>query len=168
MKSNLYGVRLALTALVTWGMVLPGIAQAQQPSQEFVPFKATLAGTLPSSFTIPLDAPLVADNSTLTGEASEIGPVTFVEHSIAQLTLDGRGFSVPYGVGVLTAANGDAIFLTFSGLVRPAGLEAAYTVTGGRGRFKGATGQGVFLCVRDRPNNRMTRTFEGVISRPKP
>jgi hypothetical protein len=66
------------------------------------------------------------------------------------------------------AEGGNAIFIKYSGLVRPAGAEFGYTVTGGRGRFAGATGSGVILCVRDREKGVQMRTFEGTLSKPRP
>jgi len=81
------------------------------------------------------------------------------------------------GVVVITAANGDAIFIRYSGLARPPAVagefaegEKAFTVTGGRGRFVGATGNGVIHdSVQGGPGNiSFTSTFDGMITRPKP
>jgi hypothetical protein len=170
MKGIPRSVSFGLTSLALLGLVAVQIAgaptQAQQPAAETVLFKANLAGPLAPGFVIPLDAPVVSDDQSTTGQATELGEVTYVEHSIAHLGVDGRAVFVSDGVGVLTGANGDAVFISFGGLVRPAGAEFGYTITGGRGRFKGATGHGVIACVRDRVKNQQTRTFEGVISRP--
>jgi hypothetical protein len=156
---------LALVALVLLASVTA--AQSQQVPQDLVTFKATIGGPLLPGFTIPTEPPMVSDDQTTSGQASEIGQVTFFEHSVAHLGPEGRAVFVSNGIGALVAANGDAIFLKFSGLVRPTGAEFGYTVTGGRGRFSGATGSGTILCVRNREKMEQSRTFEGVISRPR-
>lgn len=61
------------------------------------------------------------------------------------------GESAPYdgGVGVLTAANGDELHITIAGAVLPSDhpdfdfeFDDPYAITGGTGRFAGATGSG--------------------------
>ncbi|MBR9990032.1 MAG: hypothetical protein KFH98_09765 [Gemmatimonadetes bacterium] len=62
-----------------------------------------------------------------------------------------EGESLPYdgGVGVFTAANGDELHITIAGAVLPSDhpdfdfeFDDPYVVTGGTGRFAGATGGG--------------------------
>jgi hypothetical protein len=129
--------------------------------------KTTLSGPLLSAFRIPTDAPMVVNTGQTTGEAGELGQVTFYEHFIANLGPDGVPVFVSNGIGALVAANGDAVYLRFAGLVRtPTSADFGYTITGGRGRFKGATGSGVIRCVRDLQKQEQLRIFEGTISRP--
>ena len=85
--------------------------------------------------------------------------------------MDGGPLSFKDGVGVMTAANGDALFISRNGLSRATAtgvtVEFGYIVTGGRGRFAGATGSGVGRFVSDRSKNEITGFFEGTISAPK-
>ena len=71
----------------------------------------------------------------------------------------------------MTAANGDALFISRNGLSRATATgitgEFGYIVTGGRGRFAGATGSGVGRFVIDASTNQVTTVFEGTISAPK-
>jgi hypothetical protein len=166
MKPYLYRVRLAVTALALLGITVS--AGAQQPRQDLVPFKATLTGAILPDFTIPTDPPISYDNQTATGQASEIGQVTYYEHVAAHLGVNDSLAYFSDGVGALVAANGDALFIKFGGLLGPTGAQWGYTVTGGRGRFAGATGSGTLLCVRNPQKKELVRTFEGMISRPKP
>lgn len=101
------------------------------------PIKGTVSG------------PSVLDLSTgsfvqdLKGTESHLGRVT--AHQTGTLTPTGpNAFSVS-GTGVLTAANGDELFTAFSGsgTADAAGNvqgHTAITITGGTGRFAGASG----------------------------
>jgi hypothetical protein len=174
MKRCTYRVSLALTVLAVLG---PTAAVAQQ-STNLVPFKATMAGEF-RGLLIPLNPPIVSEQLTTTGQADLLGQVTSTEHYLAHLSVDGKLVSATDGIAVLAATNGDALFITYSGLAsgNPVGgengrQELAFAVTGGRGRFSGATGGGV---IRDAifmqgtpPKFTITRSFEGVVTAPKP
>lgn len=91
------------------------------------------------------------------GEATHLGRfsirITFCIDA-TDLLDDGQlteGESAPYdgGVGVLTAANGDELYITIAGAVVPSDhpdfdfeFDDPYAITGGTGRFAGATGSG--------------------------
>jgi hypothetical protein len=176
MKRRTRSFSLALITLAVLGLTRPGTAQ--QPSLDLVPFKATLAGHIGAQdLFIPLNPPIVSQNFIETGQADFLGQVTSAEHFITHLDAAGaRPLAITDGVGVFMAANGDAIFVSFSGLTRPPAAgefgegEFAFTVTGGRGRFAGANGSGVMHdVVKGSPGNaEVARTFEGMITRPKP
>lgn len=60
------------------------------------------------------------------------------------------------GTGTVTAANGDAVYLTYSGtfdapdpLPTWNAMTGTYTVTGGTGRFEGATGSGAISAEEE-------------------
>jgi hypothetical protein len=174
MKRCTYRVNLALTVLAVLG---PTVAVAQQ-STNLVPFKATMAGEF-RGLLIPLNPPIVSEQLTSTGQADLLGQVTSTDHYLAHLGVDGKLASITDGIAVLTAPNGDALFITYSGLPHPpaagqfAQQELAFTVTGGQGRFTGATGGGVirdaiFMMQGTPPTFTITRTFEGVVTAPKP
>jgi hypothetical protein len=166
MNRKLCCVSLALTALALLGVAVP--MMAQQAPQDMIPFKATLTGSINPAFVIPIEPPIASDSQTSTGQATELGQVTYTEHSITHFGPDGKIAFISDGTSALVAANGDAVFLTYSGLLSGAGAQFGYTITGGRGRFKGATGSGVVLCVRDKAKNEFVRTFDGTLSAPKP
>src|SRR5215212_2773862 len=60
-------------------LALPGVAQAQQPTQDLVSFKATIKGAFPAPFVVPLNPPVAVFAVTWTGDADYLGPVTYVE-----------------------------------------------------------------------------------------
>jgi hypothetical protein len=150
----------------------PAVAQAQQPGKDLVPFKATSTSTA-DAFVIPTEPPIVIQRITGSGEASPLGAYTIAQHAVLQLNADGSPLSFA-GSYANSAANGDALFGTYSGLFRPSGtpgvvaFDGAFLITGGRGRFAGATGGGVARGEVDPATGKATLTLDGVVSRPKP
>jgi hypothetical protein len=64
---------------------------------------------------------------------------------------------------VFTAANGDELWCTFSGgFTGPATAAGTYTITGGTGRFVGASGVAAFSIVQSDPAN-FSFAFDGSI-----
>jgi hypothetical protein len=163
-------IRLTLAVLALLGLIVPAGAQAPQDQ---VPFKVTGAGPT-ESFVIPVGPPVLSwKDSIPTGDAPLLGQFTYVDHTIVHLGVDGKPVSCTDGIGAFSAANGDGVFLSFSGLIRPssqAGLlhsEGVYTITGGKGRFAGAAGSGVVTMEIDPAKNMVTASWDGTISRPK-
>lgn len=165
----------AVTTLALLGLAGPG--RTQSAGQNLVPFTAStkLDSALSNSLVIPTSPPLESSNLVGMGEGSPIGAFTFAGHRIMRLDVEGKPLGVKEGVVVFSAANGDAIFLSYGGVVRQtdtAGViiqESVFQVTGGRGRFLGATGSGVQRVTVDQRQNPPVRTggYEGVISPPK-
>jgi len=129
---------------------------------EQVPFRGTLTGT--ASVT-PLDGPIVAVRLEATGTATYLGRFTLVApHVVNQATLTG------VGTYLLTAANGDTITADLAGLatmVEPPNvisISETATVTGGTGRFDGASGSIHVQRMFNRVTGITTGTFEGWIS----
>src|SRR5260370_5075254 len=82
--------------------------------------------------------PFAHASTTAKGEAVYIGHYTLT----GDFTVDVR-FGTATGVFTLTSANGDMLFLDMEGHAVPTNLTktvANFTVTGGTGRFEGATG----------------------------
>lgn len=80
------------------------------------------------------------------GNATFIGKFTVVNHGVVDITdyIPGDPMNIISWEGIITAANGDQIFTEMVyGPYFPEGPEVAYynyEVTGGNGRFEGATG----------------------------
>ena len=130
---------LALTLLTLVGLTVPALA-AEPP-------KGMVAFTIPSrnqpdpaaTYTIPLEYPLLTMKLVGGGEAAPIGKFTTVEQPMIRMGVDGSGLWTE-AFGVFTGQNGDSITYQYKGLVPL--QEAAFIITGGTGRFKGATGSG--------------------------
>jgi hypothetical protein len=164
---------LALTALALLGLAGPGIAQ-QPLVQNLVPFKASAVVTT-DSIMIPLTPPVVPTRVTYSsGQSDLLGPFTGIAHQITRLNTDGTRLAITDGIGVWTAANGDSIFLNYSGMYPPSNtpdlilFQKAIAITGGTGRFAGASGSGILNGVVDLVKKQITMTFEGKITAPKP
>jgi len=127
-----------------------------------IPFKGTLAGT---AVVTPLNPPMVAVRIDATGTATHLGTFTLVApHVVNQATLVG------VGTYLITAANGDVITADLAGtavMVEPPyviAITETATVTGGTGRFAGATGSIQVERVFNRATGVTTGTLDGWIS----
>jgi hypothetical protein len=80
----------------------------------------------------------------------------------ASETVDFSTSTVTDGVVTLTAANGDTLYASYSGTILPGlvGYRVAGPITGGTGRFMGATGQ----IVLDGTFDPLTMTGSDVIT----
>jgi len=136
-----------------------------------VPFQATLKAAF-RVFVIP-NPPISSVEETGTGEATPLGQFTWVGHLMAHLGVDGIPTRGTNGIGVLTAANGDALFVTFDDLSRPSSkpgvalFEGAFTITGGKGRFTGAVGSGFARFEVTPGKGEVAVSWEGTVSAPK-
>jgi hypothetical protein len=151
---------------------LAGPGAADEMTAGFVPFKATAQGPIPDPLTIPLSPPIVSQHLQLTGSAAPLGDITHVEYHIARVGADGAFKSVSEAAGVMSNANGDAVFLSYTGLVRPTAaggimVESAFVITGGRGRFAGASGSGTLIANPDLVKKVVTFAWDGIVSAPK-
>ena len=128
-KQNYLKVGLVLTALTLLPLAHPAIAGDE------VPYKGKEVGAVTKeAFQFPF-----SQNSTVAeGEATYIGHYTLTGNFV----VDVRSGTAT-GVFTLIAANGDMLFLDMEGHTVPTDLTktvANFTVTGGTGRFEGATG----------------------------
>jgi hypothetical protein len=148
----------AVATLVTVGLT-PAFAADQ------VPFNAQFSG----SFT-PVDASHLQLAGT--GNALRLGSGT----SSGALTNTGPvacgGFGI-HDVETLTSpGNGDQVTLSIDGQACPTAtpgvyeVAAPYVVTGGAGRFAGASGQGTIDCVGNFNNDTFSFAATGTISHP--
>lgn len=136
------------------------------PSRSAAPVALPLSGTVVSNHTAvyPPGTGTALIHEEGTGTATHLGRYTWV----ADITLD-----LATGTGTeqstLTAANGDVITATVTVAGTPAGgvflntLETA-TITGGTGRFAGATGDYIMERLLNVATGASTGSFEGTIT----
>ena len=158
MKRYSSAAGLALAVVVALG--LAGPAAAGEP----VPFKGSLEGDVTVS---PLTPPFVQVDVDATGNATQLGEFALaIPHKV------NRADRTAVGTYEFTAANGDMLFADFTGTATPTAIpgvlyiEETATITGGTGRFAGATGS--FVCERlyDTIAGTTIGSFEGTISAP--
>lgn len=153
--------RLLLAAVALWCFVRPARADEQV---SFTGEEAFVSST-PVSFS----APLAVNDTVATGTLTAFGPYALTGRiEINVLLASGTATST------MTFTNGDQVFLTMTGhALEPFSLQATvgtYTVTGGTGRFTGATGGWSFEAHFDFPVNAgaavnpYTATLEGRFS----
>lgn len=148
-------------AVIAFILVL-GLAGPAAAGNE-VPFRGSLAGT---ATVTPLDPPMASVLIEASGNASQLGAFTLeFPHLVNQSTRTGTG------TYTLTAANGDTVTADVTGLatlVAPGVLTVAETavITGGTGRFAGATGTFAVERTFFVATGVTTGTFEGTISSP--
>ena len=152
-------MRAALIAAALLLSLTPRVSAA-----EHVPFKGMLSGT---AVVTPLNPPMVAVRIDAGGTATHLGRFTLLApHIVNQATLVG------VGTYLITAANGDTITADLAGtaaMVEPPNVLAiteTATVTGGTGRFAGATGSIQVERVFNRATGVTTGTLDGWISMP--
>lgn len=139
---------------------VPGAGVASAHAAHAVPFKGSFAGT--QSLT-PLQPPLGFVNGSATGNATHLGLFTVeFPHTVNFATRTGEG------TYTFTAANGDMLTADFTGQAQGAppliSIEEHATVTGGTGRFAGATGSFTVHRHFDQATGVTEGSFEGTIS----
>jgi hypothetical protein len=151
--------RLTLAVVAALGIAGP-LAAAEQ-----VPFRGKLEGDA----TLTPAPPLLLEDIEAMGAATQLGyfmlDVRLVVNPATRTAV---------GVYEFTAANGDTLYAEFTGLATPTEIPGVLyivevaTITGGTGRFAGATGS--FIAERwSNPTAGMTvGYFEGTISAPGP
>ena len=108
-----------------------------------------------------------------TGQVTHLGRVT-VDISYGEVNLSENGDNLepgpPTGTGVITAPNGDKLFGTFRflGLPTPTpgllAIAGTFTITGGTGKYEGATGSGLYVGTGYVPTNEIKTQIEGTLS----
>jgi hypothetical protein len=153
------GATAFVTAFLTVALVLSLAGPVAAGDQ--VLFRGSLAGTVTVT---PLDPPIASVLIEGTGNATQLGRFTVeVPHVVNQAIRVGEGKYV------FTAANGDTLTADFTGtatLLEPGVLSTAETatITGGTGRFAGATGSFIAERIFFVATGVTTGSFEGNIS----
>ena len=127
-----------------------------------IPFKGKLEGSVTVT---PLQPPTANVQIEATGNATHLGRFSLVvPHEVNFATRTGTG------TYTFTAANGDQLFASFTGqaLTFPPMVSVVEnaTITGGTGRFAGATGSFIARRLFDQAAGWTTGTVEGTISSP--
>ena len=158
MKRYSSAASLALAVLVVLGLAGPASAGEQ------LPFKGSFEGDVTVT---PLAPPFVIAAVEATGKATHLGKFTLeIPHVVNRAT------RTAIGTYEFTAANGDTVYAEFTGVATPTAIpgvlyiEETATITGGTGRFAGATG--IFSVERwyDMVAGTTIGSFEGTISSP--
>ena len=165
MRGALTAIAVAFVALTS--LAAPVAAGAAAGGQ--VPFKGSVAGLeTTTGFTPPSTVSIILEG---TGNATHLGRFTLVNpHDVDLSTMTGCGPEV------LTAANGDSVTAfgcgvaaLVSGIPPLAVLSIVedYKITGGTGRFAGASGSyHVERILHQGTPGATTGSFEGTISSP--
>jgi hypothetical protein len=158
MKRHTFAASLALAVVSI--LVPAGRATAGQQ----VPFKGSLDGV---ATVTPLAPPVVFVLVEGGGTATHLG-----QFSVSIPHLVNRSNSTVVGSYVFTAANGDTLTADFTGLVTATDVPGVRltvdtaTITGGTGRFAGATGSFTVERLVDTTAGTTAGSFMGTISTP--
>lgn len=155
---------IVFTALVA--TTSPVSAERQGP--KLVPFRASATGT----YGVQPPPPNVVITATGVGQATHLGRFEFlIRNTVTPLATPAPGCvisSTEIFTATLTAANGDTISLVGTGTScqNPPAVEIVdvATVTGGTGRFDGATGSVIVKTTADQTSRTEVVEFDGAIS----
>jgi hypothetical protein len=156
----MFATRFALAVLAVLAVL--GLAGPVAAGEQ-VPFKGSLAGT---DIGIPQDPPFAAVTVEAEGNAAQLGEFTYTE-----LNLVNTVTRVGIGTFLFTAANGDTVYGTVSGQAtftppNVLSIEEIAVITGGTGRFAGATGGFTIARLKNTVTNETSAVFAGTISSP--
>ena len=155
--------RLTLALLSVLALAGPAAAKGQEKQ---VPFRGRLEGIVAS--VTPLTPPFVAVTLEGEGHATQLGHFD-VSSSIVANEADGTAV----GTYEFTAANGDTLTADYTEIFTPTDVPGVFsdvitaTITGGTGRFAGATGSFVSDRVADHVTGIVSDSFDGTISIPR-
>jgi hypothetical protein len=131
---------------------------------EQVPFQGRLEGVVTIT---PLAPPFISVLVNATGNATHLCEYTLAIPHVVNVA---NGTAV--GSYEFTAANGDTLTADFTGQATPTptpgvlSIVETATITGGTGRFAGATGRFISHRLFDTVAGTTTGSFEGTISSP--
>ena len=138
---------------------------------KLVPFHGTFVG----SSEVQVAPPRLFIAGTGTGHATHLGAADWTFDEIVTLGQVVAGCptlgTTDTYTGTLTAANGDTITVVGSGTGCPTSPTTArildvFAVTGGTGRFEGASGNLTSVTLVDQPTRGFVITFDGEVSTP--
>ena len=137
-------------------------------AEKAVPFKGSVQTLETLDFT---GFPTAVTSSAIgTGNATHLGQFTVTWKVVIDFTLPG---GAAIGSGVYTAANGDSLFVDLVGHGVPTenpdviSIVDVQTITGGTGRFAGATGSFIRESLSNLATGATSGPFDGTIVIPK-
>jgi hypothetical protein len=142
---------------------------AAPADQVCTPFKGSSENQAVSA--VPVDPDDVFVTTLGQGNATHLGAFTFISPHLSGLS----DFSID-GTQDFTAANGDHLFATLHGNLHPVVDETGHVflagtvqavITGGTGRFEGATGSFAFTLFFDTATAHSTATIDGTLCLPR-
>ena len=157
--------RHSIAAGFALGVLTLLVFAAPVAARDQVPFKGRLE--LDRGVVTPLTPPIVSVEIEGGGNAAQLGEFTV---SVPHLVNRSTGMLV--GSYEFTAANGDTLTADFVGHAVPSGVPGVLyvvetaTITGGTGRFAGATGSFTTERLVDTATGTVIGVFEGTISSP--
>jgi hypothetical protein len=158
MKRYRFAAGLALAVVVVLGIAGP-VAAGEQ-----VPFKGNFGGDVSRGAVYFPHVDVLVEGA---GEATQLGKFTFANpHTVHIPTRTG------IGTYHIVAANGDMLTVDVTGQATPIPgtailyIEETATITGGTGRFAGATGGFTIERLYDTATETTLGSFEGTISTP--
>jgi hypothetical protein len=152
---------LLLTALTSIVFATPAVADKQLP----------LRGSLHAVENDVVDWPTIYVHGSGSGNATVLGKYTV--HYDGIVHNDAAGVGTGTLAAHLVAANGDSLFAEVNGVGRPTAtpginkIVEVYTITGGTGRFAGASGSFTDERLINLGTGVTWGTFEGYIEIPK-
>lgn len=163
-------ISLAVVAVLVALIAVPGQASAGS----LVPFRATFANTNTMA-PCPPNAPVPSFCVALagSGHATHMGKIQDSGFVVVNLASNcGPGCVTDFVSHTVTAANGDQIMLESTGknsatpdpTIRS--RTGTYVVTGGTGRFSGASGSGTASVIINTATSTSVGTLTGVLSTP--
>lgn len=143
------------------GSGVAGTAAASGSAADAVPFKGRFEGT---QTVTPLTPPLASVETEVNGTATHLGRFTMeLPHTVNFATRAAQGTCT------IVAANGDTLVASFTGQAQLGAIVSIVehaTITGGTGRFAGATGRFTIERLFDPAAGTTGGSFEGTISAP--
>ncbi len=154
-------------AVAAAGIASPAAAQeSQTQTNDLVALQVAVKGPMPDIVTVPLEPILLSGRPSLKGESPVLGQVAFIDDHEGRVGLGGNPV-FGKGKGVLTLGNGDAIHVEWVHVFGPPTAAGAFIVTGGKGAFSGASGNGSFRIGNDPATSELIFTFDGMVATPK-
>ncbi len=157
-------VGISLAAALSIGLTASTVAAADRPP---IPFAGTSSG-FDTGAEDNHDGTFHVQ-AAITGNGTLVGHFTETLDYIAALDAQGGVFD---GTGVITAADGSKIYLHFEGTIpglfqRPFPLEytETFVITGGTGRFEGASGSGDINGIDYGFQAGFEQDFEGILKK---
>lgn len=158
MRCSISSPAIVTLAMVTTALALAGAVGADNGG---VPFEASYSGTC--TF-VSLIGPVITVDCLVSGQGTHVGNSS--QDGLVHINvLTGASTAT----STVTAANGDEIFTTDTGTSTPLGgdetaVSATEIVTGGTGRFDGASGSFTLAGTVNTVTEAISYTLEGTIS----